>query len=319
MSTRDLADNGYRSARNSDDENVVRSVHAWHTGELGSPFSAAWWFSLASLTDDTAFSEDEDSEWEAMPSVPSMLVHRRESKKRADDDRDRDDESDELRVVMIDPDEISVPVFSSLASESDTDERAEPCAEPFMRALHRIGARRPTVFYVVSQTFDQLLAIVPVLLWVVLFRLVFLDHAALDDAARILGGLALIVIGLFLFMEGLNFAMMPLGEVIGKHLNGGRVHPAVTFAYVFVLGILVTLCEPAINALQTLGKMIEARRAPHLHFLVHDWVDFWFVAVAVGVGLASVLGMVRIRRRWPLKPVIVVLVVAGLWLVPAVL
>jgi hypothetical protein len=209
----------------------------------------------------------------------------------------------------------SFSAAASLASESAEIVNARvSLAERAMRPLHRFAARNPTIFYALSQLFDQVLAILPILLFLIFFRLVLLDHAALDaaNAGVVIGGLVLVVIGLFFFMEGLNFAMMPLGEVIGKHLGAPGVPAWAIYGFVFVLGMLVTLCEPAINALQTLGNTVDARAAPHLAFLVHDWVDFWFITVAVGVGLASVLGLVRIRRGWSLKPLIVVLVVLTL-------
>lgn len=209
----------------------------------------------------------------------------------------------------------SISANATLASESAEIVRARvSLIERAMRPLHRFAARNPTIFYALSQLFDQFLAIVPILLFLIFFRLILLDHAALDGATAwvVLGGLLLVVVGLFFFMEGLNFAMMPLGEVIGKHLGAPGVSAWAIYGFVFVLGMLVTLCEPAINALQTLGNTVDARAAPHLAFLVHDWVDFWFVTVAVGVGLASVLGLVRIRRGWSLKPLIVVLVLITL-------
>lgn len=274
-----------------------------------SPFSFHSLASTKSLTDDTAFFDDESDGWDLMPDMPAMLVQRREAR------RARGAHDDDAFVIVVDPDDLPPWMWSAMSSESDEDTiRASwftrVIAEPAMRRLHHFGFRWPTAFYALSQLCDQLLAILPILLWVLLFRLVFLDHGAVDNAGLVLGGLALVTVGLFLFMEGLNFAMMPLGEVIGKHMSG--VHAALVYLFVFVLGVLVTLCEPAINALQTLGNMVTARKAPFLHFLVHNWVDFWFVTVAVGVGLASALGLLRIRRRWPLKPLIVVLVTIAL-------
>ena len=64
--------------------------------------------------------------------------------------------------------------------------------------------------------------------------------------------------------------MMPLGEVIGKHMAASSLWRVLVF--VFVLGILCTLCEPAINALQSLGNTVSRERSPHLYYLVHDWV-----------------------------------------------
>jgi hypothetical protein len=209
----------------------------------------------------------------------------------------------------------SISSNASLASESAEIVHARvSLVERAMRPLHRFAARNPSFFYAMSQLFDQFLAIVPILLFLIFFRLILLDHAALDAATAwvVLGGLLLVVVGLFFFMEGLNFAMMPLGEVIGKHLGAPGTPAWAIYGFVFVLGMLVTLCEPAINALQTLGNTVDARAAPHLAFLVHDWVDFWFVTVAVGVGLASVLGLMRIRHGWSLKPLIVVLVLLTL-------
>ena len=81
-------------------------------------------------------------------------------------------------------------------------------SEPVMQRLHRFGAYWPTLFYALSQAYDQLWAILPILFYVVLFRLALLDHQALDNAGVVLLGLLSVVFGLFLFMEGLEFIII---------------------------------------------------------------------------------------------------------------
>ena len=71
-----------------------------------------------------------------------------------------------------------------------------------------------------------------------------------------------------------------------------------------VLGIGVTFAEPAIGALQAVGSIVDASKAPYLWVLLNEWADAVVLAVGAGVGLAAVLGTLRFLQGWSLKPFI---------------
>jgi hypothetical protein len=180
--------------------------------------------------------------------------------------------------------------------------RWQRIVEPIWASLYRFGERRPTLLYSLVALVAQVVAVAPIVIYLMIFRAALLDGKAMSDAATVFGGLLCVVIGLFFFIEGLNFALMPLGEVIGRHLRDRHVSWVLLF--VCALGLLVTLCEPAVNSLQTLGSSVDARAAPHLFFLVNTWGSWLLLFVGAGVGAAASLGTLRIRRRWSLKPLV---------------
>jgi len=79
----------------------------------------------------------------------------------------------------------------------------------------------------------------------------------------VLFGLVFVVIGLFIFIEGVKFGVMPLAEELGTQLPRQLPLKGV-LAVVFVLGCGATLAEPAMGALRNLGSLISYRRAPLL-------------------------------------------------------
>jgi hypothetical protein len=209
-------------------------------------------------------------------------------------------------------DDNDVPDLSAVHAQLKqlSGSRLARCFEPFASRFFALAERKPTLVYAIVALMAQIVAVVPIVTYLMLFRAIFFDGRALSDAAQVLGGLVCVILGLFCFMEGLNFALMPLGEVIGHHLR----HRHVVWVLVFVclLGLLVTLCEPAVNALQTLGDSVDPEKSVHLFFLVNRWGNLLLLFVGAGVGVASSLGTMRIRRRWSLKPLIYVFVVLAL-------
>jgi hypothetical protein len=112
-----------------------------------------------------------------------------------------------------------------------------------------------------------------------------------------------VTVGLGIFLEGVKFGLMPLGEVIGKTLPV-RAPRWVTFLVVFTMGVGVTFAEPAIQALQQVGKGVQVEVSPYLYFLLNDWSTYLVLAVGIGVGFAAVVGTCRFLYKWSMKPVI---------------
>ncbi|HLA79857.1 MAG TPA: DUF1538 domain-containing protein [Vicinamibacteria bacterium] len=156
--------------------------------------------------------------------------------------------------------------------------------------------------YVTPRFMEQAKAVVPLALYLVLFQLLMLRQGVARSWA-VSAGLAAVMIGLMLFMEGLKLGLMPLGETLGNTLPARRPLPVVLFV-TFLLGIGVTLAEPAIGALQEAGKIVSPQGAPILYTLLTAKATLLKTAVAIGVGLAAVLGTLRFVYNWSLKPLI---------------
>ena len=85
-----------------------------------------------------------------------------------------------------------------------------------------------------------------------------------------------------------------------------------TLAVVFILGCGATLAEPAMGALRHLGSLISYRRSPLLKVMLSTYSAQLNAAVAVGVGLAAVVGTLMLLQGWSLRRVL------GWSLLPAV-
>ena len=149
---------------------------------------------------------------------------------------------------------------------------------------------------------DQLKAVAPLAAYLMLFQLLVLRHPV-DSALTLCFGLIAVVIGLAVFMEGLNTGLMPFGTIIGDNLPK-KASMFVVLVIIGILGVGVTFAEPAIGALQAFGSSVDVTKAPYLFELLNNWALPLVLMVGAGVGIAAILGTVRFVRGWSLKPMI---------------
>jgi hypothetical protein len=149
---------------------------------------------------------------------------------------------------------------------------------------------------------DQIKAVVPLALYLVLFQVLVLRQPV-EAAVSLTLGLAAVIIGLAVFMEGLNTGLMPFGTIIGNNLPK-KANMTVVLIIIAILGVGVTFAEPAIGALQAFGSSVDVKTAPYLYELLNNWTLPLVLIVGAGVGFAAILGTVRFIRGWSLKPMI---------------
>ena len=149
---------------------------------------------------------------------------------------------------------------------------------------------------------EQLKAVVPLSAYLMLF-LVLVLRQPIDSAFSLVLGLIAVVIGLAVFMEGLNTGLMPFGTIIGNNLPRKASMPVV-LVIIGILGVGVTFAEPAIGALQAFGGSVNVETAPYLFELLNNWTLQLVLIVGGGVGLAAILGTLRFVNGWSLKPLI---------------
>jgi len=148
----------------------------------------------------------------------------------------------------------------------------------------------------------QAKAVVPLSVYLVLFQVLVLRQP-IDAAISLVIGLVAVIIGLAVFMEGLNTGLMPFGTIIGDNLPRKASMPVV-LTIIGILGIGVTFAEPAIGALQAFGGSVDVNLAPYLYELLNNWTLPLVLIVGGGVGLAAILGTLRFVKGWSLKPII---------------
>lgn len=125
------------------------------------------------------------------------------------------------------------------------------------------------------------------------YAFVFLGESLVT--VDMVGFLLVTAVGLTIFGMGLRRGLMPLGEAVGQNLPQ-KASRAVVFIAIFSLGVLCTIAEPAIGALQTAGRDTDRTKAPLLALMLDGPVSL-MLAVGVGVGVASVAGCLRLLLR----------------------
>ncbi|HEY5789796.1 MAG TPA: DUF1538 domain-containing protein [Gammaproteobacteria bacterium] len=189
-----------------------------------------------------------------------------------------------------------VPEIETDAAGNELPYRPRALHPTPLQVLHIV---RP---YVGVRLAEQLRAVVPLALYLVLFQVLILREEVTDSWV-IGAGLVAVVLGLMLFMEGLKLGLMPFGELIGGTLPA-RCRLPVVLAVIFLLGIGVTFAEPAIGALKAAGQIVDPERAPYLYALLNGWSEYLVLVVGIGVGAAAVLGTLRFLYGVSLKPMI---------------
>ena len=169
-------------------------------------------------------------------------------------------------------------------------------------SLRAIDIYRLLAPYISVRFLEQVKAVFPLALYLVLFQILVLNQSV-SQPMTIASGLIAVVLGLMLFMEGLSKGLMPFGQVIGQNLPA-KVSLPVVLAVAFMLGIGVTFAEPAIGALQAAGSILKVQNAPYLYTMLNDWRGTLVLIVGLGVGLAVVVGTLRLLYGWSLRPLI---------------
>ncbi|MBW2294731.1 MAG: DUF1538 domain-containing protein [Deltaproteobacteria bacterium] len=150
---------------------------------------------------------------------------------------------------------------------------------------HISGSARDLAFIVLVITFFQLVVL----------------RQPFPDLGRALGGLVMVLLGLVLFVRGLDLGLFPLGESMAQAFaRKGSVGWLLAFA--FALGFGTTAAEPALIAIAGEASEVAAQagvipdtgpgRASYALGLRFT------VALAVGVGI--VIGVWRILSGWPI-------------------
>lgn len=193
--------------------------------------------------------------------------------------------------------------YDSLMPKRRFDENGKELPyQPPKLQLRPIDIHRLLTPYISVRLVNQIKAVVPLAVYLVLFQLLILRQTVLDHWI-ISAGMIAVIIGLMIFMEGLKLGLMPFGEVIGNNLPKKSALPVVLLI-AFLLGIGVTFAEPAIGALQAVGAIVDVANAPYLYWLLNDLAGMLVLFVGIGVGLAAVLGTLRFLNGWSLKPMV---------------
>lgn len=167
--------------------------------------------------------------------------------------------------------------------------------------------------------------VLPIVSVIAFFQAVVLRRP-IEHLAQVLAGFLCVILGLAVFLVGLDVALFPLGEAMAQQLATpefviGNAHfPADTaipwyrfywtFLFAFLLGFAATIAEPALLAVALKAHQVSGGT-------IHVWG--LRVAVALGAGIGVTLGTFRIVTGLPLPYFIVagyLVVIVQTWFAP---
>jgi len=140
----------------------------------------------------------------------------------------------------------------------------------------------------------------PIVLVIAAFQYLVLGQP-LDGALALVGGALTVVLGLTLFVYGLELALFPIGEALAVALaRRGSVAWLLVFA--FALGFGTTMAEPALTAIAREAALVAAAGGAIVDTAAAraGYVLGLRLAVATSVGVALLLGVLRIVLGWSL-------------------
>ncbi|MGF1707292.1 DUF1538 domain-containing protein [Enterovibrio baiacu] len=161
--------------------------------------------------------------------------------------------------------------------------------------------------------------LLPIILVIGFFQ-VFVLQQPMPDLASILVGLVLVVMGLTFFVFGLEMGLFPIGESMAHALaRKGSVFWLMVFA--FLLGFGTTIAEPALTAVAAEAAEVAAEGGmiPMAMEAQDRYANGLRITVALSVGFAIMLGVLRILKGWPIHRIIIggyLLVVAMTMIAP---
>jgi hypothetical protein len=169
--------------------------------------------------------------------------------------------------------------------------------------------KRSPAFVVLRVVFEKLWSsfkdLLPIVLVIAFFQGAVLRRP-LPDMGEVAFGGVLVVLGLTLFVQGLEMGLFPIGETMARALaRKGSLFWLLAFA--FLLGFSTTVAEPALIAVSAEAAQIAAG-----HDLIasgeaslRNYALGLRLSVAVSVGLAILVGVLRILRGWPVHYLII--------------
>jgi len=153
--------------------------------------------------------------------------------------------------------------------------------------------------------FGSMRDLLPIVLVIVFFQLVVLQQTP-DNLIQIVVGLLFVVLGLTFFIFGLEQGLFPIGESMA-HAFAEKGSAFWLLCFAFALGFGTTIAEPALIAVADEAAKVAAEAG-----LIANQVDAresyasgLRITVALSVGFAIALGVLRILLNWSIQNIII--------------
>lgn len=147
--------------------------------------------------------------------------------------------------------------------------------------------------------------LLPIILVIAFFQGVVLQQP-LPDVLGVLEGGVLVVLGLTLFIQGLEMGLFPIGEEMAHALaRKGSIFWLLTFS--FALGFSTTVAEPALIAVSEEASSVAAKGGliGTDENSMGSYALGLRLSVACSVGVSILIGVLRILKGWPVHFLII--------------
>ena len=162
-----------------------------------------------------------------------------------------------------------------------------------------------TLLFFYKKIKTAFLDLLPIIIIVVFFQSIVIQQT-FPQIGEVLIGVLLVVFGLMLFVEGLEMGLFPIGEAMAYALaKKGSLFWLLFFA--FTLGFSTTIAEPALLAIAKEAAKISSESGlinsdPET---LKSYALGLRISIAISVGFAILIGVLRILKGWPLYYLIV--------------
>ena len=141
---------------------------------------------------------------------------------------------------------------------------------------------------------ETLLSVAPIMAIVLVLSLTVAPLGAQLIIRFMMGGV-LLILGLTIFLLGVDIGILPIGERSGAALTAKRNLPLL-LGVAFIIGVMVTVAEPDVQVLADQIKGVSAG--------VNKWILIFMIAA--GVGLFVMLGLLRTVLSFSLKWMLII-------------
>ena len=164
---------------------------------------------------------------------------------------------------------------------------------------------RKYILLILKKLWAAVKDLIPIIVVVVFFQSVVIRQP-FPEIGDVIFGVLLVIVGLMLFIEGLEIGLFPIGETMAYALaKKGSFLWLMVFS--FALGFATTIAEPALIAVAKEASIIssDAGLINNNQEVMDTYAFGLRLTVAFSVGLAIAIGVLRILKGWPLHYLII--------------
>lgn len=165
---------------------------------------------------------------------------------------------------------------------------------------------KQSLYLFVNSLLGSMRDLLPIVLVIAFFQIIVLQQTP-ENLLQTFAGLFFVVLGLTFFIFGLEQGLFPIGESMAHAFaSKGSVFWLLTFA--FALGFGTTIAEPALIAVADEASEVvaEAGLIEISEQAMESYADGLRLTVALSVGFAIALGVLRILLNWSIQYIIMI-------------